>query len=500
MMILCAARQRARTPRGFTLIELLVVIAIIAILAAILFPVFANAREKANQTRCLNNQRQLAIGILANAQDNDETLCLPKDWIAATGLTSDAKVFDCPTTSHTGTSSDPDYGMNAFLYEYDAQAQAAGGLPLGGVDDPSGVELTAEVKIGADGKAMMTGDAASPANVLKDMATNPFPHSFTITGFNDSDTGDLRHHGCTAVSFVDGHVKLLQRSQIGAGCSPYSMSQGLGRVYVDFSNVRNYTDARTQLAGAFPAGYPMHITDGGISTNAGSNDALTFAIGSWKITNGSLMGKGGAEFAGPAGTPEPFVDPKGKYATLYMDCEVTPGTKVAFGVYMYDGGTTYPTNDNIEKQAISKLFCIDTENHIVQFGSTKCYSTGPYAGYTTPNQFIDLPGNIKGKRIPISSSATRFIIKASCQTKGGGMAPWPTEPGKKWALTWGGQEGVTGMFQCGGSVDIQMPGVGAVNWSGWWFPEYYDAMNAGRIIRVSNGTLTIKKIMFSAGG
>ncbi|MHB9022949.1 MAG: prepilin-type N-terminal cleavage/methylation domain-containing protein, partial [Armatimonadota bacterium] len=49
--------------RGFTLIELLVVIAIIAILAAILFPVFAKAREKARQTTCLNNQKQIATAI-----------------------------------------------------------------------------------------------------------------------------------------------------------------------------------------------------------------------------------------------------------------------------------------------------------------------------------------------------------------------------------------------------------------------------------------------------
>jgi prepilin-type N-terminal cleavage/methylation domain-containing protein/prepilin-type processing-associated H-X9-DG protein len=66
--------------RGFTLIELLVVIAIIAILAAILFPVFARAREKARQTSCLNNVKQLSLGIMMYAQDYDETLPYADRW------------------------------------------------------------------------------------------------------------------------------------------------------------------------------------------------------------------------------------------------------------------------------------------------------------------------------------------------------------------------------------------------------------------------------------
>jgi len=64
-----------RRQGGFTLIELLVVIAIIAILAAILFPVFAQAREKARSSSCLSNQKQIALAFSMYAQDYDETYC-----------------------------------------------------------------------------------------------------------------------------------------------------------------------------------------------------------------------------------------------------------------------------------------------------------------------------------------------------------------------------------------------------------------------------------------
>src|SRR5262249_17005376 len=64
--------QRGEGNRGFTLIELLVVIAIIAILAAILFPVFAKAGEKARQSSCLSNVKQLNLGMQMYAQDYDE--------------------------------------------------------------------------------------------------------------------------------------------------------------------------------------------------------------------------------------------------------------------------------------------------------------------------------------------------------------------------------------------------------------------------------------------
>ena len=72
--------------RGFTLIELLVVIAIIAILAAILFPVFARAREKARQASCTSNLKQLTLGVIMYASDYDSKFpyCTP-GCVAGTG-------------------------------------------------------------------------------------------------------------------------------------------------------------------------------------------------------------------------------------------------------------------------------------------------------------------------------------------------------------------------------------------------------------------------------
>jgi prepilin-type N-terminal cleavage/methylation domain-containing protein len=73
------------TRRAFTLIELLVVIAIIAILAAILFPVFAQAREKARQTSCLSNDKQVGLGFMMYIQDYDELYPLAFGYSASNG-------------------------------------------------------------------------------------------------------------------------------------------------------------------------------------------------------------------------------------------------------------------------------------------------------------------------------------------------------------------------------------------------------------------------------
>lgn len=118
---------------GFTLIELLVVIAIIAILAAILFPVFAKAREKARETTCLSNVKELTLGMLMYIQDHDGYFPLAyyygsdlsgggMSWAAAINPYVKQKMEEgiwwCPSSGLTkwgGHSAYIHYGLNALI-------------------------------------------------------------------------------------------------------------------------------------------------------------------------------------------------------------------------------------------------------------------------------------------------------------------------------------------------------------------------------------------------
>jgi len=154
--------------RGFTLIELLVVIAIIAILAAILFPVFAKAREKARQTSCLNNQRQITTAVLLYAQDHEEML--PENAGVWGAINVDKGVLKCPTKSRLA---------NGFLFNFNI-----GGTALGKYDTPNATEVT--------GDGMHTSTASQPyENVAYDAAEF-----------------DKRHNGKIQMSYLDGHIDL----------------------------------------------------------------------------------------------------------------------------------------------------------------------------------------------------------------------------------------------------------------------------------------------------
>ena len=156
--------------RGFTLIELLVVIAIIAILAAILFPVFAKAREKARQTKCTSNQRQIAMAALMYAQDNNEILptadATSTGFWSATGVPS--AVLACPDKKTQSNGYD---FMNYW-----------GGKSLGDIPTASFAVLV------ADGLQTTSGPQANIAYVGSDL--------------------ELRHDKKIIVGYADGHVAM----------------------------------------------------------------------------------------------------------------------------------------------------------------------------------------------------------------------------------------------------------------------------------------------------
>lgn len=153
------------TKKGFTLIELLVVIAIIAILAAILFPVFARAREKSRQTTCSSNQRQIAATAQMYAQDHEETLPVTASFWTA--LTLDPGVVICPTK---GKSTVNGYGFNYNL----------SGVSVGAVDDPT--------------TEMLTCDATFSSTEKNNI----------VAGYSNID--GVRHSGQFVASYLDGHV------------------------------------------------------------------------------------------------------------------------------------------------------------------------------------------------------------------------------------------------------------------------------------------------------
>lgn len=198
-----------RSTRGFTLIELLVVIAIIAILASILFPVFAKAREKARQSSCLSNTKQLAVGLLSYAQDYDESFPIEDFVYAGTGndagdgswrgavfpYCKNAQIFICPSHRPTGTKFDGRYNDKTMEASYainDVHQGLAGacvaGSNLGSAEDASAVVLLLE----SDGSDEVGGGT-------------------TLThGWVQGGTAPKRHNDGANYSFVDGHAKWLK--------------------------------------------------------------------------------------------------------------------------------------------------------------------------------------------------------------------------------------------------------------------------------------------------
>ena len=242
-----------RQQDGFTLIELLIVIAIIAILSAILFPVFATAREKARQATCASNLKQLGLAVIQYTQDYDE------GW---------------PTTSNAGT-----YGWAGRVYPY---VKAIGAFTCpddttvsaspGGVNPQVAVSYALNINLSGAannpdfGPSTLTKLNASQYTVMFCEIRAPKSNNVAIYNQNEAnsqnadggdinacgymyplnffDTGEMgnpartycndptfplgRHTRMSNFAFCDGHIKSLPAGQVSAGHTPDAPGNVLG--------------------------------------------------------------------------------------------------------------------------------------------------------------------------------------------------------------------------------------------------------------------------------
>lgn len=261
----CCPVSTTNNDGGFTLLELLVVIALAIMLAAILIPVFANARERARRASCLSNERQLGASLLQYAQDNDETWPVGDPYaLGYTGRGWAAHVYpyvkqvaayrcpDDPTTDTTGLNGLPgevdntvSYGINygltggymllntgvlkgmaGTLADLKAPARTVLLFEVQGAHEwltrPGGdisAAFTYYSSVGGDGVDTGPGFVyrGSMANHMTQYATGPMgqPERYRAEYFVNRFTG--RHAGGSNFVLADGHVRFLGREAVSPG-------------------------------------------------------------------------------------------------------------------------------------------------------------------------------------------------------------------------------------------------------------------------------------------
>jgi prepilin-type N-terminal cleavage/methylation domain-containing protein/prepilin-type processing-associated H-X9-DG protein len=230
--------------KGFTLIELLVVIAIIAILAAILFPVFARARENARRASCQSNLKQIGLGIMQYTQDYDERL--PGRFVGYdSGVTNvtwktviapyikSTQLFACPSNTRNanigGDGFPESYSCNGYDTDTANSANAVVGgrspMPLISDSSPanrSGGRALAEMNDVA--RTILVSEYSGPATEMPvHIGVNDF-----LTWFGNAGGAPgvfPGHLGTVNFLFADGHVKALKPSATGNSANMWTIEE-----------------------------------------------------------------------------------------------------------------------------------------------------------------------------------------------------------------------------------------------------------------------------------
>lgn len=216
--------------QGFTLIELLVVIAIIAILAAILFPVFARARENARRTSCASNVKQFGLAVMQYTQDYDETY--PLQFVTTTIPDSEypmgvwtsgmlwfpqilypyhknKQIFVCPSSAVQGFSDAPYIGHYGVIQELVGTSSS---LKTSIVTSPASLYFLMDAGVYVMSPSWAKG-TSSPFWYLPGAGSaGVAPGAVGTEYLNDFNTG--RHFGGVNMGFADGHVKWLKSSVV----------------------------------------------------------------------------------------------------------------------------------------------------------------------------------------------------------------------------------------------------------------------------------------------
>jgi prepilin-type N-terminal cleavage/methylation domain-containing protein len=216
MKVLTAHNSKPK--QAFTLIELLVVIAIISILAAILFPVFARARENARRTSCVSNGKQMGIAAMMYVQDYDETY--PRNQQTKDGsptaywywgnllqpYVKNTKVFNCPSTTRDHIA-DGGYGANVRLFVNRTETP----IKLSAVTAPANTYMVMDYGTWRVLEAFIN----NPTNLSYLPGVGNAGVSCTgSTAVSDCEKG--RHFDGVTVNFADGHSKWLKSVTVHA--------------------------------------------------------------------------------------------------------------------------------------------------------------------------------------------------------------------------------------------------------------------------------------------